>query len=694
MKHTIILSISFFILLYTDSFAQSINTAEDFPDPNFRAVVEVFVGVRPGGEFTAEQAAAKTGMLNCSHRQVSDMTGLGYFTGVTRIDCSYNQITSLEVSQNTALTFLMCGGNQLTNLDISRNTLLERLSCFDNQLTSLDVSQNTLLKEIRCLKNQIESLDVSTNTVLEDLDCRDNRLTVLNVSGASALEWLECDNNQLTSLDVSDNTALGHLVCSDNQLTQLDVSGVVALTHLECQHNRLTNLDLSNAAALNGLHCEWNRLRILDLSGATALTYITCYDNQLTTLDVSNHQALTSLHCDNNLLTNLNVSGATSLTSLHCGRNCLTDLDVSTATALTYLGCGYNRLITVDVSNNPDLKGFNIGLQNTGGGETDVFDLGYCLDVALSEDEGTLYAACGQAGTHVLSVDAPGLTYVRTVSSHNGYHENIAVNRDHAYFGDSQWGLVVLDVSTPDSPIDLCVCAPASGTGIFVSDGCAYMTTGSGLQIIDISDPGEPWPLGYVDTPGNAWDVCVAGNYAYVADWEAGIAVIDVSSPSQPRYLKNICWSDGDDQAHAILASGETLYVASAKHGLVMVDISDLWNPEVIGIFKVSSDGKTRGIAVKESTVYLGNSDSSQQLENGLYIVETSDPAHPEVVGALNFGDTVEGIVNSGNLLFVANGWSGVRVIDVSHPQAPEEIFHWSGQRPEDVASVSEYVLY
>ena len=49
-----------------------------------------------------------------------------------------NQLTTLDVSQNTALTVLYCGFNQLTTLDVSQNTALTILNCSSNQLTSLD----------------------------------------------------------------------------------------------------------------------------------------------------------------------------------------------------------------------------------------------------------------------------------------------------------------------------------------------------------------------------------------------------------------------------------------------------------------------------------------------------------------------------------------------------------------------------
>ena len=52
------------------------------------------------------------------------------------------------------------------------------------------------------------------------------------------------------------------------------------------------------------------------------------------------------------------------------------------------------------------------------------------------------------------------------------------------------------------------------------------------LYVMDISTPSSPEIIGTVDTPGEAWDVFVIGNYAYVADWTSGLQVIDISTLS------------------------------------------------------------------------------------------------------------------------------------------------------------------
>ena len=147
--------------------------------------------------------------------------------------------------------YLNCSDNQLTSLDVSQNTTLTDLVCNTNQLTSLNISQNTALTDLACVDNQLTSLDLSNNAALTYLEFQTNQLTTLDVSQNTNLTFLNCINNQLTSLDVSNNTALTYLTCRFNQLTSLDVSQNNSLTALDCINNQLINLDVRNGNNTN-----------------------------------------------------------------------------------------------------------------------------------------------------------------------------------------------------------------------------------------------------------------------------------------------------------------------------------------------------------------------------------------------------------------------------------------------------------
>ena len=185
----------------------------NFPDANFRTIVENFDTNKDDSLSDTEIAAVEA--IDCYGKGISNLKGIEYFTSLDILWCGDNQLTALDVSENTALRFLSCYMNQLTTLDVDKNTALEELYCYNNQLTKLDVSKNTALTDLACRSNQLTALDVSKNTALTDLDCGYNQLTALDVSKNISLTDLDCDKNQLTSLDVS-NTDMDDLDCDDN----------------------------------------------------------------------------------------------------------------------------------------------------------------------------------------------------------------------------------------------------------------------------------------------------------------------------------------------------------------------------------------------------------------------------------------------------------------------------------------------
>lgn len=164
-------------------------------------------------------------------------------TNLDSLFCGKNNLTGLNVSKNTSLTYLSCIDNQLEGmLDVSGLTELMTFDCYNNQLTALNGLESLEnLTSLYCYNNQLKALDVSSLSSLHTLSCFDNRLQRLNVSGLTSLTLLFCDNNQLTgALDVSGSPLLERLYCNNNQLTELNLSSLTSLTDLHCMNLPLT----------------------------------------------------------------------------------------------------------------------------------------------------------------------------------------------------------------------------------------------------------------------------------------------------------------------------------------------------------------------------------------------------------------------------------------------------------------------
>ncbi|PIF33165.1 putative secreted protein (Por secretion system target) [Flavobacterium sp. 9] len=368
------------------------------PDVNFEKKL-IYLGIDSGtvdGKVPTAKVAVVTTM-DISSSSIANLTGIQDFSALQVLNCSGNQLTTLDFSKNTALKNLVCYSNKLTALDVSKNTVLEQLTCYSNQLTSLDVSKNAALTYLSCYENQLTSLDASKNT---------------------ALTYLDCYNNQLVSLDVSNNPALTELKCYSNKLISFDVSKSTVLKKINCYSNQLTALDVSKNKALIELYCYSNQLTALDVSKNTVLRYIDCHSNQLTSLNLQNgnneyfisfdfkgNPNLSCIQVDNDyssnkswksykddtasynkdclsftLIPDVNFENKLIALGIDSGTadgkvptykiNTVTDLDVSNSSiadltgiegflGLYTLNCSGNQLTALDVSNNKSIYSLN-----------------------------------------------------------------------------------------------------------------------------------------------------------------------------------------------------------------------------------------------------------------------------------------------------------------------------------------------
>ncbi|PBJ11433.1 T9SS type A sorting domain-containing protein [Flavobacterium sp. ACN6] len=281
--------------------------------------------------------------LNVSNSAIKDLSGIEGFVALTELNVSKNQLTQLDLSNNTILntltafenTGLNCikvadvavtktwsaslDQNTIFNVDCNVYTLIpdskfeEKLIelGFDNDglngkvltqniasVTTLNVSNSeikdltgiedfTALRDFNCKLNPIQSLDLSKNTNLVVLSCGGN-------SGHPA----SGGNGKLTSLDLSKNTKLTTLNCSYNQISSLNLSGCTELNRIECSINRLTTINFPSAK-LTQLDCSGNPLTSLDVSNLPNLNYLNVYYTTLKKLDVSKNPVLTSLTFSN-----------------------------------------------------------------------------------------------------------------------------------------------------------------------------------------------------------------------------------------------------------------------------------------------------------------------------------------------------------------------------------------------------------
>ncbi|EAG0757224.1 class 1 internalin InlJ [Listeria monocytogenes] len=328
-----------------------------FPDDNFASEVAAAFEMQATDTISEEQLATLTS-LDCHYSSIADMTGIEKLTGLTKLICTSNNITTLDLSKNTNLTYLECNSNKLTSLDVTPLTKLTYLNCDTNKLTNLDVSQNPLLTYLNCSRNTLTEIDVSHNTQLTELDCYLNRkITKLDVTPLTQLTTLNCSFNKITELDVSQNKLLNRLSCDTNNLTKLDLNQNIQLTSLDCSSNKLTEIDVTPLTQLTYFDCGVNELTELDVSTLSKLTILQCIQNDLLEIDLTHNTQLTDFKAEGcRKIKELDVTHNTQLYSLDCQGAGITELDLSQNPKLIYLYVSNTELTELDVSHNTKLK--------------------------------------------------------------------------------------------------------------------------------------------------------------------------------------------------------------------------------------------------------------------------------------------------------------------------------------------------
>ena len=180
------------------------------PDDNFEAYLEsngMGNGIANDDYVTTSNINMIT-YLNVNSTAIINLTGIEDFTNLIHLECWGNQLTTLDISQNTALNSLLCHANQLTALDVSQNTALIELNCIDNQLTSLDLRNNTSLNYLYCYNNLT-------------LYCID----VNNVAWANS-NWTSINNNIDSTVSFSINCA-NALGCTDSLACNYNFSATI-----------------------------------------------------------------------------------------------------------------------------------------------------------------------------------------------------------------------------------------------------------------------------------------------------------------------------------------------------------------------------------------------------------------------------------------------------------------------------------
>lgn len=219
--------------------------------------------------------------------------------------------------------------------------------------------------------------------------------------------------------------------------------------------------------------------------------------------------------------------------------------------------------------------------------------------------------------------------------------------------------------------------APLNST-LLVCDGL------SGMLVLDVTYPHEPRAVYRLSYAGNFKQVRVAGETAYVANFDDinGLVVLNLSRlPSLS--ISGAFDPPGYEHVRDLAVEGNYIYLADFTGGLVVVDRRNL---SLAAVYP--AEGVTYSVDVEDSIAVLAKSDA------GFEILNITRPWEPEPLAQVKVGGYAIRVRIEGQNALVSTGTDGLYILNISKPEAPEVVSRIQTQGNAFGFAVHDGMLY
>ena len=180
-----------------------------------------------------------------------------------------------------------------------------------------------------------------------------------------------------------------------------------------------------------------------------------------------------------------------------------------------------------------------------------------------------------------------------------------------------------------------------------------------------------------------AFDLEIVGDFLFMADYEYGMIILNISTPSNPVFVSNY-----DSDCSHLDIEENIAYIAG--HGLLrMLNVSDPYHPTLLGQI-IASSSTLWDPSVSNDIIYLADHSGD---DGELLIFNASSPSNIEEIGEFDSEGMFQSFYVQGSLLYAVDFETGLYLLDVSNPIFPVEVERFSdGGRPWDVVLSGDYV--
>jgi PKD repeat protein len=284
---------------------------------------------------------------------------------------------------------------------------------------------------------------------------------------------------------------------------------------------------------------------------------------------------------------------------------------------------------------------------------------------AVAVDGSTAFFSVGTV-LRVADVTSPDAPQVVAELALGDVIADLAVVGDLLIAAVSDSGVASVDISDPANPTLLDRLAVGDEVkAVAVFDGHA-LAGGSLLQVVDLSAPSDLTVVGGLDSGiAQIRDLDVSGATAVLADYNAGLHVVNVADPTSP--VLQATHGDDLDRPLSVAVSGDYAYLLENHDDVVVFDISNPMAPAIVN--RVDPAGSWQAsVFVLSGHLYVGRSSSSN-----LVIYDLADPAAPvELWDSWVCSGPHLAFDGSGTTLYAAQAGNGLGIVDVTTPSTPQ----------------------
>jgi len=592
-------------------------------------------------------------------------------------------------NHNAIVNSLQIPGN-LESLYIDRNKKFAYLANSFSGLQIIDISDPKQFRLLGSLPDIGRGWDLTVRDNILFLASAQEGLYLIDVHSAQApkiLSHLQFKNWSILKLAVSNQTV--YATTGQKGLLVIDISDLTAprlvntlyrgtgawgllaeknRLYVSCGKDRLEILDISNPEKPRNIGELPLPDRVWSMGLHKEVLYLPAHNSGLILADISNE------HAPKRLISSINLDAPDSITlqdnqafvSSRTGSLSILDLTVPKAPKLDgtftppfrprniavsdqtiYLACGFNGLQALNA--------------NKLVSKDQVKSLPFKGDMNQVLTDDTFFYLAGKNGRlYVTQRDTAGNPgkVIATLKITGPFNKMVKIG-NYLYIASSGSGLQIVDISNPMKP-KLCEKTEFTEktTDILIFENRLLLADfNQGLQVVDITAPENPvlvetFPLQHLNS------LAIDDRYVYAATTQSDLHILDHSTSSGLKQIGNIFlpWPLREFAViNRLAVSGTTVYMAAGPAGLISFGTSDPTSPQLREV--INLEGAIQTVTIDRNRVL------ATTRQGKLWILQQETDGKTSLLTSVDTLGTGKDILVDADRMVIANGTAGLTIL-------------------------------